>query len=175
MKKTLYMSLSTHGSIDKVIKELDKYADSLEEKSKRFIKELADIGIKALEATIRHISPFYKGEDLETSSEVIQTDEGWTAIISMSGSQAVFVEFGAGVILNAPKNQSLHPKGEELGLTIGSYNPSSPNATSPYGWWYKDKWGEYQHTLGTPTFAPLYSSSLEMLSVMEQIAKDIFD
>ena len=172
--KRLYISINNSKSIDKVIKELEKYRDSLDDKTQIFIKRLSEVGIKALNAKLQSISPFYKGEDIDTSSEIHKSDDGWSATISMTGSQSVFIEFGAGVTFNAPKHQSLHPKGEELGLTIGSYNESSPNATNPNGWWYTDKWGESQHTYGTPTFAPMYKSSIEMMAVVRDIASEVF-
>ena len=174
MSGRINLKLNTPNDIDRVIKELEKYRDSLDDKTQIFIKRLSEVGIKALNAKLQSISPFYKGEDIDTSSEIHKLDNGWSATISMTGSQSVFIEFGAGVTFNAPKHQSLHPKGEELGLTIGSYNESSPNATNPNGWWYKDKWGESQHTYGTPTFAPLYNSSIEMLEAIHGIAKEVF-
>lgn len=154
---------------------LEDYKSSLDDKTAIFIQRLSKIGISALNARINSISPFYKGEDIDTSvSSVYKTEDGWGAVITMKGSQCVFIEFGAGVTFNTSKGSSLHPKGEELGLTIGSYNPNSPNATSSSGWWYKDKWGQSQHTYGTPTFAPLYNSSLVMLEAIRIVAEEVF-
>ena len=173
--KRLYMSLNNPNSVDNVIKYLEEYKKTLDNKTEVFIQRLSRIGINALNARIKSISPFYKGEDIDTSvSEVYRTDEGWGVRIAMSGSQCVFIEFGAGVILNTSAGNSLHPKGQELGLTIGSYNSNQKNATSPTGWWYTDKWGESQHTYGTPTFAPLYNSSLEMIEAIQEVAEEVF-
>ena len=168
----LKISLS-ESSVNRAIEELVKYKDSLDDKCKKFCERLCDIGIHALEARLSSISPVYKGE-ITTNDEVRQTDNGYEAVISMGGGQALFVEFGAGVTFNTAKGGSLHPKGKDLGYTIGSYNPSSDNATNPGGWWYTDKWGESQHTYGTPTFAPLYNTSIELLQDIHKIAREVF-
>lgn len=172
--RRLNLSLNKNKDFDKVIKALQEYKESLDNKAQLIVSKLADIGIKAVNVQVGSISPFYKGEDLRTDKDLIMTENGWTAIISMSGSQALFIEFGAGVTFNTSKGSSLHPVGEELGYTIGSYNPSSPHATDPNGWWYMDQWGEWQHTYGTPTFAPMYNSSLVMLTEIQKVAKEVF-
>ena len=172
--KKINLSISKKGSIARAIKELEAYRDSLDHKTEMFIDRLGVIGIEALKVRLGNISPFYKGEDAQADGELVKTDEGWTAIIYLSGSQCAFIEFGAGVTFNGEAGSSKHPKGKELGMTIGSYNPSSPNATSGNGWWYKDKWGESQFTYGTPTFAPLYESSLEMIKEIAKVAREVF-
>ena len=174
MGTTLKVSLSS-DSLLKAASEVEKYRKSLDEKCKMFVEELAKVGIEALNAHIGSISPFYKGSDLTSSLGVVEnTGDGWRATVEMSGSQALFVEFGAGVTFNTGKGGSLHPKGVELGYTIGSYNPDSKNATNPWGWWYKDEWGTKQHTYGTPTFAPMYHSSEEMIKAIVTVAKSVF-
>lgn len=175
MSKKLNISLTRSGDIDKCIKYLKDYSLSLDDKCLQFAHILAELGIKVLNAELRNISSFYKGEDISTSGEVLLTDNGWSAVIKMGGSQAIFIEFGAGVTFNGGKGSSKHPLGKKNGFTIGSYNPGSPNATNPQGWWYKNKWGESQHTYGTPTFAPLYTSSLELLATIQNVAKEVFN
>ena len=175
MKKLLYLSLTTKGDVDKIIKYLDDLEKTINEKVSLFLHELTEIGVKAVTVQLQSISPFYKGEDIKVEDTIQQTEDGWQATITMSGSQAIFIEFGAGVILNTSVNNSLHPWGNELGYTIGSYTNPPVNATSPNGWWYTDKWGQSQHTYGTPTFAPLYNSSLEMISAIREIAERVFN
>lgn len=172
--KRINCSITKKGSIKRAIQELETYKNDLNRKTEMFVDRLGAVGIKALNVRLSAISPFYKGEDIKTEGEIVQTDDGWKAIIYMSGSQAAFIEFGAGVTFNGAEGSSRHPKGKELGYTIGSYNPASPNATSSSGWWYTDKWGQSQHTYGTPTFAPLYESSMDMLREVANIAREVF-
>lgn len=170
--KRLNISLTKPGSITNAIKALEQYKTELNTKTQLFVQMLGDVGINALSLQISNISPFYKGEDLQI--ELQETDGGFGASLIMSGTQCAFLEFGAGVLFNTSEGGSLHPKGKELGFTIGSYNPSSPNATNPGGWWYKDKWGKTQHTYGTPTFAPLHNSEMEMLRDIQKVAREVF-
>lgn len=170
--KRINVSLTTPGSLKKAIEELEKYKQEIDEKAQLLVEELGKIGIKALNARINSISPFYKGTDLKT--ELVIENGIMGASIIMSGSQCAFIEFGAGVLFNTAKGGSLHPKGEELGLTIGSYNPSSPNATSPYGWFYRDEYGERQHTYGTPTFAPMHNSEVELINEINRVFIEVF-
>lgn len=170
--KRLNISLTTQGSLNKAIEYLEQYKESLNEKTMRFIEELGNVGITALNARVNSISPFYKGEDLDVNLEIKDGIMG--ATITMSGDQCAFIEFGSGVLFNAPKGDSLHPKGKEFGYTIGSYNPDSPNAESPTGWWYYDEHGQKQHTYGTPTFAPLHNSEMEMINEIKSIFYEVF-
>ena len=173
--KKLHLSLTRKGDIDKVIKYLEDYEKDITERLSVFLEELTKIGVNAVNAQLQTISPFYKGEDIEVTDSIQQTDNGWQATITMSGQQAIFIEFGSGVLLNTSVGNSLHPWGSENGFTIGSYNSDQTNAKSPDGWWYYDKWGQSQHTLGTPTFAPLYNSSLEMLAAIREAAERVFN
>ena len=170
--KTIRLSLTTKGSLQKAVDQLESYKQEIQDKSNLFLVELANVGIVALNVRINSISPFYKGSDLSVSLQMMNGVLG--ASIVMSGKQCAFVEFGAGVLFNAPKGSSLHPKGTELGLTIGSYNPDSHNAESPLGWFYYDEYGQKQHTYGTPTFAPMHNSEMEMLNQIKEIAEKVF-
>ena len=162
------------NGIKNTIKRLEQYRDGLDKKCELFVKRLSDIGITSIKASLGSISPVYRGTTDVTSEGVKWDGNGYTATIHMGGDQALFIEFGSGVTFNAPKGGSLHPKGKELGMTIGSYNPESPNATNPGGWWYTDRWGVSQHTYGTPTFAPMYNSFLEMRTAVLSVAKEVF-
>ena len=172
--RQIAISLS-HKSLESTIERLEKERARIRERTKQYLDVLSDVGIKATRARVDSISPFYKGEDISVSKGIIEeTEEGFQAVIYMSGEQAIFIEFGSGVVHNGPIGTSPHPKGEELGFTIGSYNPESPNAGSSDGWWYKDKWGEWQHTLGTPSYAPLFNGSKEMIQRASEIAESVF-
>ena len=173
--KRMYISLfGGKKNIDRCIQQLEQYKVELNNKTERLVEELSKIGIKALDAHIGTISSFYSGDLSTEVGHLRKEGDRWICEIIMSGKQCVFVEFGAGVTFNTPVGGSKHPKGQELGLTIGSYNPSSPNASNPLGWWYTDEWGKSQHTYGTPTFAPMYKSSMEMMLAIQSVAKGVF-
>ena len=75
-------------------------------------------------------------------------------LVIARGEDAVWVEFGAGVHYNGSAGTSPHPKGSELGFTIGGYGK---------GMGKKDVWGFYEDgelrlTHGAPATMPMYVS-----------------
>lgn len=170
----LSCDIAKKNSVRNLIKELERYRDGLETKCEIFVSRLAEVGIKAINASLGGISPFYKGHTSAVLDGVYKDGDSYKAVIRMFGDQALFIEFGSGVTFNTQKGGSLHPKGKELGMTIGSYNPNSDNATNPWGWYYTDEYGQSQHTYGTPTFAPMYQSYLQMRAEIVRIAKEVF-
>lgn len=166
----MIVDLFDKESIDEAIRALTEYRDALNEKIDTFVRRLGEVGKELVEANISRISPYYRGNDAVVTVEY----ENGTAIITLSGKDVVFVEFGSGITFNTAIGGSLHPKGVELGLTIGSYNPDSPNAGSPTGWWFTNRWGDSEHTYGTPTFAPLHEAEMEIIRRVEEIAKEVF-
>ena len=159
------------SSINEAIRYLKAFKRNFNKKLDKFIERCEEEGLRAVRANVDGISPTYKGDDITVSSSKIEN--GFS--IEIAGSQVAFIEFGSGVTFNTPVGGSKHPKGQELGLTIGSYNPSSPNASSPTGWWFKNRFGQSEHTYGTPTFAPLHNGEMEIISQIEKIAKEVFD
>lgn len=73
------------------------------------------------------------------------------------GKEAVFVEFGAGVHFNGNAGASPHPKGVELGFTIGDYGKHRGRNDS---WRFKDEYGTHS-TRGTEAQMPLYRAFME--------------
>lgn len=49
----------------------------------------------------------------------VETEDESSVLVIAHGQDAIFIEFGTGVYHNGLG--SPHPKGEELGMTIGSY------------------------------------------------------
>lgn len=170
-KITCYL---TEQSFKDAIEELRAYKRELERKIEQFNHEMLLHGYAVTNATVNSISPFYKGDDISVSISETKSNGVYEGIISLSGEQAFFIEFGSGITFNTSKGGSLHPKGEELGLTIGSYNPDSDNATNPSGWWYRDKYDQAQHTYGTPTYMPLERGLESIIADINSIARSVF-
>ena len=166
------LSLTTPGSLDKAIQALKDYQKDIQEKSKLFVDKLGAYGLEVLNINISKIPSSSDGKDISTSLR--RNGDGYTATLTISGDEVAFIEFGAGVKYNTSKGGSLHPKGQELGLTIGSYNPRSKNAERPTGWFYIDAYGRKQHTYGTPTYAPLHNSEMAIISTINLIAREVF-
>lgn len=178
-KKTIKYSLSVSDML-RLAKELDGLQKDLERKCKEFCLRLAERNMEVTKAAIDGIDPSHKDGGLSVEVTNIEGSDGkYRATVRMSGEQCAFVEFGAGILLNGSAGTSPHPKGEELGMTIDSYNPDSKhpkdgsytsNATNPAGW--TKPGGE--HTEGTPAYAPLYTGFMDMQADIERIAREVF-
>lgn len=99
------------------------------------------------------------------------SDNGSITVVVANGEDAVWCEFGAGVYHNGSVGSSPHPKGNDLGFTIGSYDKG-------YGkkkvWGYYDDAGELVLTHGTPASMPMYNAAQEVLRRSVEIAKEVW-
>lgn len=93
------------------------------------------------------------------------------SVVVASGEDAVWVEFGAGVYHNGAAGSSPHPKGNELGFTIGSYGKGNGRKTT---WGYLDDDGELHLTHGTPATMPMYRAMETVSEEVYLIAKEVF-
>ena len=156
MKKIIEMELSK-ASIDAAISEIEKYADDLERKLKIFVGMLTQKGVKVASMAIVASRGDSKNAFVDytvdsTSGEIV------SATIFLQGSDALFVEFGAGIAYNTG-NQ--HPYASEFGYGIGTYPSKHPpnKAMNPGYWYYKDSNGEKQRSIGTEAAMPIYKAS----------------
>ena len=99
----------------------------------------------------------------------IEDRENVTLVIA-SGEDAIWAEFGAGVHHNGSPGSSPHPKGSELGFTIGSYGK---------GMGKKDIWGFYEDgelrlTHGAPATMPMYNALKTVCDEISEIAREVF-
>ncbi len=95
----------------------------------------------------------------EVTVTVETTARGYKVVAT--GTDAVFVEFGAGVYHNGAAGASPHPRGAELGFTIGSYGKGRGKGAA---WGYYGADGELVITHGTPAQMPLYRAFSEVIS-----------
>lgn len=167
------VSISITG-LDKAIKYFTNYRVTLEQKFDLFSRKLADKGLEILNTQVGNIdSESLEGTSIDTSMEITKGSDSYTVEIHAKGEKIAFIEFGAGVFFNGPVGSSKHPKGQETGMTIGSYNPQSNNA-SRNTWVYIDDSGEKVFTHGTPTYAPVYHTSEELEKVVYDIFREVF-
>lgn len=101
-----------------------------------------------------------RGERREADVDVTveKTENGYKVVAR--GESVVWVEFGAGIYHNGAVGQSPHPRGNELGFTIGGYGKGHGKQTS---WGYYNADGELVITKGTEAQMPLYRAFLELL------------
>ena len=91
-------------------------------------------------------------------------------MVIANGEDAVWVEFGAGVYHNGSVGSSPHPKGAELGMTIGSYGNGRGSRRV---WGYYDE-GGLVLTRGTPAQMPMYSAAKAVCEKIDEIARRVF-
>ena len=165
--KTITFELSPK-SVNKAIKELEKYQNGLMGKLDMLMERLADIGIKEIRQNDSPPGDSAPGQVypmVSISNDVARVD------IIYEGTQVLFIEFGAGVHYNGQAGGSPHPKGAEFGYTIGSYGKG-------YGandfWQYMDKSGNMAISHGTQAGMPVYKASQKLRQDLVTIAQGVF-
>lgn len=174
MGKTITFSLST-SSIAKAVQELKEYRESIERKTQELARRVAELletkvseGFGGASADI-----YFNKEASESESPdcTIGTDgDGNSYIVWAKGDDAIFVEFGTGVYYNGSAGSSPHPKGAELGFTIGSYGKGLGKRKT---WGFKRD-GVVYLTHGIPAAMPMYNAAQAVAQEIESIAKEVF-
>ena len=167
-------------SIDKAIRQLDRYKKRLEKLNEKLVKELVQKGYDVVDGILDVVPPSEINYDRPKvrKTKLVVTKNGVTASVTLTGEQALAVEFGTGVKFNGPLGTSRNPHGQELGWTIGSGSygnwEGAQQADNPDGWWYMDKNGEFQHTYGHIAYQPMTQAELAITSEVINIAKSVY-
>ncbi len=166
---TIKMTLGKK-SISAAIRQLEKYQNSFPVKLERLRQRVADelaaymrIGFNGAEGEFI----LYEGYQVPSVSVTTENDGNVTMVIA-NGTEAVFIEFGAGVYFNPSGTPNQRPPGI---VNIGEYGKG-------YGkrkvWGYYDESGELKLTHGTPASMPMYYAVQQILPRIPQIAKEVF-
>lgn len=159
-------------SIDKVIKELEQYKQSVLEREKLLLEKLREIGVQ--EATVRFTSASYDGvNDVEVYYD--KTGNGYSIVAS--GEAVAFIEFGAGIYYNGSEPYP-NPRPEGV-VGIGEYGKGRGNRRS---WYYKGEAGTNGvvqkngaiKTRGNPAAMPMWYATEEMRKSILTIAREVF-
>lgn len=171
--KTISISLDSPQSIDKAIKELRQYkewmqrkCDELRQEVARRIADEAQIGFDS-----SYVDTALNGINTPASVDVSVDEHDKVSIVIANGSDAVWVEFGAGVYYNTPVGTSPNPYGEEQGFTIGSYGEGNG---ARQVWGYRNADGTVTLTHGTPATMPMYGAVSKVIQDLPDIAKKVF-
>jgi hypothetical protein len=170
--KKISFSLS---EIDRAIKELNEYKAWVQAKSKELAKRVGEAIAKEAQAGFDAsvVDVRLDGSARRAGVHVSVKNDGNLTLVIASGDDVAFVEFGAGVKMNTPVGSSPHPKGAELGYTIGSYGK---------GMGAREIWGYYAEgadkglvlTRGTESTKPLYNALVKVAPQVGKIAKEVF-
>lgn len=152
------------SSIDKAIKQLEGYADSLDRKAKELCERLANMG--AMYAEWNFSGVLYAG-DIDYKITVEQ-GEGNTYMIKANGETVLFMEFGAGI-----KHGYGHPQAAQFGMGPGTYPEGKGHWDDPKGWWFGGK-GNWTHTYGNAPGMPMYNAAKDLRAEILQVAQEVF-
>ena len=170
-KKVIRVELTTQ-SINKALRELERYKQDFLRKVELLRQRVAEQLAKEAESGFNGaaVDDLVKGEARIAQVSVTVDDRGTVTAVVVDGEDAVWVEFGAGVYYNGPPGSSPHPRGAELGFTIGSYGKG--NGKKKVWGFYED--GELKLTHGTPAAMPMARAVITVCQDMEKIAREVF-
>lgn len=166
--KTISFTLSP-SSIGKAIKELQEYRMDFQRKCEK-LRQLVGSRIAWSAShgfSTALVSDVVFGPGTANDVQVRVEDSGNTTVVIAEGSQAIFIEFGAGVYNNGPVGTSPHPWGT---YTIGSYGKGN-GAKNAWGY-YSD--GGITVTHGTPAAMPMYRGLQDAISVLDDLVREVF-
>lgn len=170
--KTVIKFGLSEREINRAIKELEQYKKELIRKTEilreRIAERIADKSRSGFAGAI--VDDLLKGGQRTAEVNVSVEVRDNVSVVIASGEDAIWVEFGAGVYHNGSAGSSPHPKGSELGFTIGGYGK---------GMGKKNAWGFYEDgelhlTHGTPAVMPMYNSVKIVCDEIADIAKEVF-
>ena len=176
-RKTITIRL-TEDSIDSAIRQLESFQKSIEEKTDLFRQRLAEEISEKADAG--YMSVYQKGVFLKSKVGLLEQtdvtvsvkeDGANTTIVVAQGEDVCFVEFGTGVFHNGAAGSSPHPKGAELGMTIGSYGHGLGKRKA---WGYRGENGSIIVTHGIPASKALYNATLDVAMKADKIAREVF-
>lgn len=180
----LNISLTRKGDIQKAIKELQKYKQSLNSKGEIFLQRLAEVGIPVIDARIARAQGDSDPRHY-THIEVFSYQDYSEAHLVVEGQGLIWFEFGAGVHYNGAAGSSPRKSehgtqsgaeynitgGEELGYTIGSYGKGQ--GKNDHWFYYADN-GDVVMSHGTEATMPMYHATMEILNSIRRIAKEVY-
>lgn len=184
--KSIRCSLTKKGSLERAIKELEAYKNSLNQKAEELVNRLIEVGIQTAKDNsgqyagmikfTKQLNPTVDGCDgilIATDGQKIVKE--WYAskknglehknVRSYEVSPLLLAEFGSGWLANVLDDVS--------GVGQGTM-PDQKHAFDPDGWyWYDDK-GEKHHSIGEAPTYPMHSASMAILFEIDKIAREVF-
>ncbi len=161
-------------SIGKAIKEIEEYKREVLQKTdelrKRVAERIAEDASSGFASAIIDDLLQNSGGARAANVSVEVSDSGNTTLVIANGQDAIWCEFGAGVYHNGAAGSSPHPKGAELGFTIGSYGKGL-GSKKVWGF-YED--GELKLTHGAPASMPMYTACQKVCEDVANIAREVF-
>ena len=184
MRKRIYVSLTTKGSIDKAIKELETYQNEFHKKVALFKERLLEeVGVKTAYENAGEYGSYiiFEAKDTDAKVSFLVGKDGqkivkeWYAskknglehknVRSYEISPLLMAEFGSGFLAKVLDDVS--------GVGQGTM-PGQKHAFDPEGWaWYDENGIKHKSEGEAPTF-PMHAASMAMLMEADRVAKEVF-
>ena len=164
MRITVNLSVD---SINNAINQLNTYKQRLNER----VNILLDIMAQEGETfALLHLNDFNFDNNPEHSETTVMSYREGNKGIIVAGGNAMWVEFGTGVLHNTTK----HPKADELGMSPwGTYGKGK--GASLTGWWYWDDARNMPiHTEGITANMFMYNTAKYLRERLPRLAQEIF-
>lgn len=168
----IIVNLNSDNGIKKAIKELRKYKQDVEAKTRLLVQRLTDYGAEIARVKIVGMGAYY-------SSELLSGVEGYyspslnAGFVRVTSDHVAFVEFGTGVVgQNNP-----HKNGEYLSKAAWQYASGAKIFTTKdgrVGWIYPTDDGGFRFTEGMESRPFMYETALELERSFNRMAKEVF-
>ena len=170
-KRVISFKLS-EGELKRAVGEIQRYRQELVQKlellREKVAERLSEVARDGFDGAIVDDLITDEAKTAEVKVSVAVRDN--SLVVIADGEDAVWVEFGAGVYHNGNAGSSPHPKGSELGFTIGGYGKGMGKRTV---WGYYEN-GELKLTHGTPAVMPMYNAVTAVCENLADIVKEVF-
>lgn len=161
-------------SINNAINQIRFMRDMLQTNITLFVKMLQTEGLTVGNAILQTVPKEYKDKCQIYATNVQRLGDTYTATIVLEGSQALFIEFSAGITYGTNTFPSM-PNNPSYGSGYGMGTfPGQGHWDDPKGWFYKDESGNWVHSFGTKANAPMYHADDAMRNVLYEAAKFAF-
>ena len=170
--RNIQVNILDPKSVDKAIKELNKYKKEVENKTVALVQRLTDLGADIVRVKIVEMGAYATGE-LLSGVEGYFSPTLNAGFIRVTSDHVAFVEFGTGVV---GKNNP-HKSAEYLSLASWGYATGSKIFTTKdgkVGWIYPTDDGGFRFTEGMKSRPFMYETALELERQYMQIAKEVF-
>lgn len=151
-------------NIETVIRQLETYRNTLNDRLRLFMEALANIGVDYAKASFS--TAIYDGDN-DVSVQWVRDDENTLRVVA-EGNAVLFIEFGTGLIGGG------HPDAPAMGYGPGTWS-DGPNGkrqwTRPDGWIYEH---HTDRTHGNPPSESMRGAADIMRERIAEIALEVF-
>lgn len=161
-------------SVSQAILQLEREKRSMEIKLELFCQRLSEYGVEIARKRVLTLGAVFTGELLE-SLHTEQKGLGFY-VIKTDSEHCAFVEFGTGQM--GEEMPYPYPFPQDVTWTYNDYTREGSKifqiAEGEYGWFYPALDGTWKFTQGMESRPFMYETALELRTVVNKVAKEIF-